>query len=188
MNELVAEQVENFQQALAALENECIARKQALFAKLAELLGVPTAPVKGKPGRKPKGFGAAVLPAFGPRPGRMPKGEPTLPDLIVKVLQGAEAPMNAIEILAGLQKVGWQTMSGDPQAMVYKTLHRIKKDGCGDQGRARQVRRAEVEARTTGAFLETEERRRTMMSPAEPWVLQTKLGREVTLDSKEQVA
>ena len=53
MNETLAKQVENFQKALAAVENEFVARKQALLAKLAELLGVPTAPIKGKPGRKP---------------------------------------------------------------------------------------------------------------------------------------
>jgi hypothetical protein len=130
----IEKQVENFQAALAALENEFVARKQALFAKLAELLGVPTAPVapvKRKPGRPPKGFAAtpAFRPAVGFHPGRKPQGEATLPDLIVKVLKGAKAPMNAKEILSGLVTLGWQTSSGEPQLMVYKTLHRIEKTG-----------------------------------------------------------
>jgi hypothetical protein len=129
MNGMLAKQVESFQQALAALENEMTARKQALLAKLAEMLGVPTAPVKGRPRRPPKAFATPVHPAAGPRPGRKRQGEPTMPDLIVKVLQGAKAPMNAKEILGGLQKIGWQTSSGDPQAMVFKTLHRIAKTG-----------------------------------------------------------
>jgi len=125
MNGMLAKQVDSFQRALAELENEFTARKQALLAKLAEMLGVPTMPVKGKPGRKPKGF----APAGGPRPGPKRNGEPTLPDMIVEVLQGAKQPMNAKEILAGLQKIGWQTTSGNPQAMVFKTLHRIAKTG-----------------------------------------------------------
>jgi hypothetical protein len=129
MNGMLAKQVESFQQALAALDNEFIARKQALLAKLAELLGVPTAPMKSKPGRPSKGFGAVVYPVAGPHPGRKRQGEPTLPDQIVKVLQGAKQPMNAAEILAGLQRIGWQTSSGDPKAMVFKTLHRIAKTG-----------------------------------------------------------
>jgi hypothetical protein len=129
MNGALAKQVENFQKALAQLEAEMTVKKQALLAKLAELLGVPTTPVKGKPGRKPKGFGSTPIfqPNLGAHPGRKPKGEPTLPDLIVKVLRIGKHPMNANEILAGLQKIGWQTSSGDPQAMVYKTLHRIEK-------------------------------------------------------------
>jgi hypothetical protein len=81
------------------------------------------AKLRGRPGRKPK-FGAIA-----PRPGRKPAGEDTLPSLIVKVLSRAGEPLNAKEILIRLQKIGWMTSSGDPQAMVYKTLHRIEKNG-----------------------------------------------------------
>ncbi len=144
MNNWVSNEVERFQREISALEAEFAARKQQLFAKLAELLGVPSAPLKRKPGRPPKSayggslFGAepkrrgrkpGSKNAAGARPGRKPRGEETLPMSIVKVLEAAPAPLNAREILEGLQKNGWQTTSGDPQAMVYKTLHRIEKTG-----------------------------------------------------------
>ncbi len=132
MNETWAKQVENFKRAAATLEQEFVARKQTLFAKLAELMGVaaaPATPAKRKPGRPPKGAAPIAKPAAAARPGRKARGETTLPDRIVKVLRGAKRPMNAREILAGLQKVGWQTTSAEPQLMVYKTLHRIEKTG-----------------------------------------------------------
>jgi len=131
--------ISQLEQEIQAIEAR-LAEKKAMYVKLLELLeitgdrplkkrgrkpkalaGLTPKPVKGaKRGPKPKG-------KKGPRPGRKPAGEDTLPTLIVQVLQDAGAPMNAKEILALLQKKGWQTSSGDPQAMVYKTLHRIEK-------------------------------------------------------------
>ncbi len=137
MKNWVSNEVERFQKEIAALETEFASRKQQLFAKLAEMLGVPAAPVKAKPGRPPKSA-AAFAPALEPkrrgrpplatpRPGRKRAGEDTLPTVIVQVLRASAQPLNAKEILAQLQKVGWRTSSHDPQAMVYKTLHRIEK-------------------------------------------------------------
>lgn len=112
------------------LESELEA-KQAILAKLDGLIGElgGKAPAK-KRGRKPgKVRPAVVAGKRGPRPGRKPAGEDTLPTLIVKVIKGGGAPMNAREIHDGLRKIGWETSSADPQAMVYKTLHRIEKMG-----------------------------------------------------------
>jgi hypothetical protein len=81
-----------------------------------------------KRGRKPKAKKVG-RPKTGPRPGRKRQGEDTLPLLIAEVLKKAGDPLNAKEILAQLQKKGWQTNSGDPQGIVYKTLHRIEKNG-----------------------------------------------------------
>lgn len=85
-----------------------------------------------KPGRKPGPKPAAKKvgrPMSGPRPGRKRQGEDTLPLLIVEALKKAGNPLTAKEILVLLRKKGWQTNSGDPQGMVYKTLHRIEKSG-----------------------------------------------------------
>jgi len=140
MNGNMAKEVENFQRAFAALEIELGARKQALLARLAELLHVPAAPEMGRLGRTPKGAAASpIYPAGGPHSGRKFKGEASMADLIVKVLRDANRPMNAREIVGDLQKLGWQTASAAPQTMVYKTLHRIEKEGAvtkaGERGK-----------------------------------------------------
>jgi hypothetical protein len=115
------------------------AKKRALLAKFAEMLGMTPEPPRKKPGPKP---GATYRPRRGRKPGPKPRaaaragrrgrragvGE-TLPAMIVAILAKAGGPLGAGRILERLQQRGWKTVSGDPKAMVYKTLHRIEKLG-----------------------------------------------------------
>lgn len=133
MKEVIAlakKEIVEIQKAIAGLEQE-IAVKKHVLSKLAALLEVAGESLPKKRGRKPKGYKAVAQKPVkkGPRRGRKAAGEPTLPQLIVEVLKKSGAALNAKEVLAGLQKKGWETGSGDPQAMVYKTLHRIAKEG-----------------------------------------------------------
>lgn len=130
--------IAQLEQEIRTIETQ-LAEKKAMYVKLMELLEITGQRPLKKRGRKPKALAGLMQPYTGakrgpkpkgkkgPRPGRKPKGEDTLPTLIVQVLHEAGTAMNAKEILALLQKKGWETSSGDPQAMVYKTLHRIER-------------------------------------------------------------
>jgi hypothetical protein len=127
-------EIARFQREISALEKELTSRKEAMLAKLSELLGMgaaATAPARKKPGpkpgQKPRAKGARRE-ARVDTAGRI-HGVETLPEKIVKILRQSNRPLNAREIYDRLQKAGWRTISGSPQALVYKTLHRIEKVG-----------------------------------------------------------
>ncbi|NLH49444.1 MAG: hypothetical protein GX444_12715 [Myxococcales bacterium] len=146
--DVAKKELERLKKSILGMEKELAVKKEMMdkLEALLAALGLSTMRKRGrkpaaekkpadkpakrgrKPGPKPKAKKAG-RPKAGPRPGRKRQGEDTLPLLIVDTLKKAGQPMNAKEILAQLQKKGWQTNSGDPQGMVYKTLHRIEKSG-----------------------------------------------------------
>ncbi|MDP8222128.1 MAG: HTH domain-containing protein [Candidatus Lernaella stagnicola] len=155
---LAKKQVVQLEKEIVEQEKE-IAEKKKILEKLHELLVVAGAKAPQKRGPKPKGAKRGPKPKGakrGPKPkgakrGPKPKGAKrgpkpkadsapkkrgrkaaaagTLPAMIIDVLAKAGKPLNAKEITARLEKKGWTTKSGDPQAMVYKTLHRIERSG-----------------------------------------------------------
>ena len=137
---LAKKQVVQLEKEIVEQEKE-IAEKKKILEKLHELLVVAGAKAPQKRGPKPKGAKRGPKPKGakrGPKPkadsapkkrGRKAAAAGTLPAMIIDVLAKAGKPLNAKEITARLEKKGWTTKSGDPQAMVYKTLHRIERSG-----------------------------------------------------------
>jgi hypothetical protein len=147
---LAKQEIAQLEKDVAKLAGE-IQEKQLMIEKLTELLAIggekplqkrgrkPGSKNGKKPGPKPglKAAGKKRGPKPGsktgnkpgPKKGRVGERKGTLPAMIVDILTKAGKPMKAKEITAALEKKGWQTKSGDPQIMVYKTLHRIEKDG-----------------------------------------------------------
>lgn len=120
----VKSRIQKIADEIIALE-ERLAKKRALLDKYLELLDLE--------GGASEEFAELVKLASRRSvkipPRRQRKGKDTLPTLIIDVLSKYSKPMRAKEIYEELVELGWSTSSDKPEAMVYKTLFRIEKEG-----------------------------------------------------------
>ncbi len=120
----VKSRIQKLADEIIALE-ERLEKKRALLDKYLELLDLE--------GGAPEEFAELIKLAARRNvkvpPRRQRKGKDTLPTLIVDVLSKHGKPMRAREIYEELVELGWSTNSDKPEAMVYKTLFRIEKEG-----------------------------------------------------------